>query len=145
MTTIAARIFDGAEAQFELDRQLEAAGAVFERTTWDDYDNSLELKDVPPEHRLSVEAQRVIHAAGFTKVYVNHVDKWETHYGWKYGEEFAESKGWRVSYPHKRGPEEKGIWVEAFIEGWPKDWFDSGYVLIKPAPQYVNGGSDGRS
>lgn len=131
MTTIAARIFDGAEAQFELDRQLEAAGAVFERTTWDDYDNSLELKDVPPEHRLSVEAQRVIHAAGFTKVYVNHVDKWETHYGWKYGEEFAESKGWRVSYPHKRGPEEKGIWVEEFISGWPKEWFGTGYAIVK--------------
>lgn len=129
--SIAARIFDADEARSELETQLEEAGALFERITWDWYDCSLELKDVPVDYRLSTEVQRVIQAAGFAKVYVNHLDKWETHYSWK-RDEFEEAKGWRVSYPHRRGDGEKGIWVEEHISGWPQEWFDTGYVLIKP-------------
>ena len=127
--TIADRMFDGSEAQGDLETKLLKAGALFERLGSDWYDCSVELYGVPATHRLSIEAQRVIHAAGFAKAYVNHEDKWETHYSFK--PEFAESKGWRVSYPHKRGKAEKGIWVEEFISDWPQDWFDTGYVLIK--------------
>lgn len=132
MSSISERIFDGGDARWELEAQLEKAGALFERLGYDEYDCSVELYDVPPDHRLSEAAQRVIHAAGFAKAYVNHADKWETHYSYKHGEPFAESKGWRVNYPHKRGDDQKGIWVEQHIPGWPQEWFDTGYVIIKP-------------
>lgn len=130
--SIAERLFDGNSARAELEDELEDAGAPHDRIGFDEYDCSLEIHGVPPEHRLSDAAQRIVRDAGFVKVYVNHTDKWETHYSWK-GPEFVPSKGWRVSYPHRRGEGEKGIWVEEFIPGWPKDWFDSGYAIIKNA------------
>lgn len=86
-----------------------------------------------PDARLSVEVQRAIQAAGFIKVYVNHEDKWETHYTF-YGKDGAMElpvKGWRVSYGHRRGDGSKTVWVEEWIAGWPQEWFDTGYVLIK--------------
>lgn len=129
--SIAERLFDSNNAGSELEDQLEEAGVPFERIGWDWYDCSLEIFDVPSDYRLSEAAQRVIYDAGFAKAYVNHIDKWETHYSFK--AEFIVSKGWRVSYPHKRGPGEKGIWVEEFISGWPKDWFDTGYAIVKKA------------
>lgn len=132
-TDIAQRIFDGSHAQGELEDALYAAGAKFETMGWDDYDCSLELYGVPSECRLSIEAQSAVHAAGFCKAYVNHKDKWETHYIFNPREPFKESKGWRVSYPHKRGEGEKGIWVEEVIDGWPKEWFETGYAAVKAA------------
>lgn len=128
---IAERIFDGGVAQWRLEELLEKHEVPHERTGWDDYDRSLELHGVPVDYRMPEEAQRAIHAAGFGKCYVNHVDKWETHYTF-YEAEFKPAKGWRVSYPHRRGNDEKGIWVEQHIPGWPQEWFDTGYVLIKP-------------
>lgn len=130
--SLAERIFDGSSARNEMEEQLEEAGVTLDRIGHDRYDCSLEIYGVPPGERLSEAAQRVVHAAGFAKVYVNHDDKWETHYSFR-DAEFKIAKGWRVSYPHKRGPEEKGIFVEEFIAGWPKEWFDTGYVLIKAA------------
>lgn len=135
---IAERMFDGGAAQSQLEMQLVEAGfGDFERLSWDEHDYSVEIYGVPPAARMPVDAQRVIHAAGFLKAYVNHGDKWETHYSFKPGEEFTEAKGWRVSYPHKRGKDEKGIWVEEHIAGWPQDWFDTGYVLIKPSASLI--------
>ena len=130
--SLAERLFAGAFAESELEEKLSDAGVTFERLGWDHYDCSVEIYGVPAAYRLPEEAQRVIHAAGFVKAYINHEDKWETHYDFKPREKFEPSKGWRVSYPHKRGEDERGIWVEEFIPGWPKDWFDTGYVLIKP-------------
>lgn len=127
--TIAERMFDGSHAEGELETQLYEAGLKdFERLGCDWYDCSLEIYGVPPEFRLSEEMQRICHAAGFAKVYVNHTDKWETHYN--FSEEFKTSWGWRVSYPHKRGDKD-GIWVEAPVPGWPVDWFTSGYAKVK--------------
>lgn len=119
-------------AQDELERRLASASIPFKSIGWDYYDGSLELHGVPAEYRLPIDAQRVIHEAGFVKAYVNHEDRWETHYTFHPREPFKkESKGWRVSYPHKRGENEKGIWVEEFIENWPKEWFDTGYCIVK--------------
>lgn len=134
MSTIAARLFDGRDAETELEDALEAAGVKFERLGWDYYDCSVEIHGAPAADRLSADAQRAIHAAGFVKAYVNHVDKWETHYGFKPREEFAEAKGWRVSYPHKRGEDENGIWVEEVCKSWPREWFETGYCIVKPSP-----------
>src|SRR5689334_13751738 len=108
MTTIAARIFEGDDALYELEHGLREAGAPFDRLGRDDYDCSLEIHGVPADYRLSPEAQQFLHSAGFAKVYVNHADKWETHYNFR--GEFKPSDGWRVSYPHKRGENETGIW-----------------------------------
>ena len=129
--SISDRIFDGESAKIELEGLLYDAGLKWKGTGWDEYDCSLEIHGVAPEYRLPVEIQKLICEAGFIKVYVNHTDKWETHYTLE--GEFSESKGWRVSYPHKRGESERGIWVEDVISTWPKKWFDTGYVLVKKA------------
>ena len=127
---VAERMFDGSRAEGELEESLLDAGVSFDRLGWDSHDCSVELYGIPSDYRLSENAQRVIHAAGFGKAYVNHKDNWETHYHFKPNGDFSLSDGWRVSYPHKRGPQEKSIWVEKPMPDWPKNWFDSGYVVI---------------
>jgi len=126
--SIAERMFDGFFAESELGEELVIE---YERIGFDHYDNSLELYGVPDDARLSIDEQKVIHAAGFSKCYVNHVDKWETHYGF-HDKEFKPAKGWRVSYPHKRGDETGGILVEEICPSWPKDWFETGYCRVVP-------------
>lgn len=134
MTSIAQRMFDGFFAESSLEDAIDAAGCEYEKLGWDYYDCSLELHGCAPGFRLPLEAQKIIHDAGFFKCYVNHTDKWETHYGFKPNEPFQESKGWRVSYPHKRGEGEQGILVEEVCQTWPKDWFETGYCRVV-APQ----------
>lgn len=126
---IAQRLFDGDQAECDLEDVLLDAGVTFEKLGWDHYDCSLEIYGVPPNDRLSEDAQKAIHAAGFCKAYVNHADKWETHYGFNPNESFVVSKGWRVSYPHKRG-DGGNIMVEEVVKGWLDDWFKSGYVVV---------------
>jgi hypothetical protein len=127
---IAEIMFEGERAKIALEDSLFDIGVPFEELGFDDYDCSLELFDVDDEYRLSVEAQKLIYDAGFIKVYMNHKNKWETHYTFL-SAPFKEVEGWRVSYPSKRGKEEKGIWVEKIVDGWPKDWLETGYVIVK--------------
>jgi hypothetical protein len=112
--TIAQRLFDGSFAEGEIEDSLKIG---YESIGWDYYDASLEIHGVAPECRLDESTLKAIRDAGFAKVYVNHTDKWETHYTFK-------SDGtvtpWRVSYPHKRGDSGK-IWVEEIPPGWPAD------------------------
>jgi hypothetical protein len=127
---IANKIFEGERLRSNLEDTLLDAGAQFDDTGFDDYDNSLELFDVPDDYRLSPEVQEIIFKAGFSIAYINHKNKWETHY--RFGPEpFKEVEGWRVSYPQKRGKDEKGIWVENKIDSWPQDWFETGYAVVK--------------
>jgi predicted deacetylase len=100
------RLFDGTFAEAALEELLDEAGVEFEKIGWDHYDNSLELYDVPPEYRLSDEAKKVIFDAGFSICYMNHTDKWETHYSQR------NLDGWRVSYPHVRNDGTPSIWLE---------------------------------
>ena len=108
------RLFDGTAAESILEEQLEDAGVLYKSIGWDHYDNSIELYGVPSKYRLDDKAIEVIRNAGFAIAFVNHVDKWETHYaasrGWK---------GWRVSYPHKRKDGDDTIWLE---EDPPESW-----------------------
>jgi hypothetical protein len=128
--TIAERLFNGDSAKWDLEDILDGLGVPTEEDLgWDYYDYSLEIHKAPSDYRLSVEAQRAIHDAGFSKVYVNHVDKWETHYTFPAGE-FVAQEGWRVSYPHKRGDGQKGILVESQPESWPSEWFETGYASV---------------
>ena len=129
-TRLAGRMFDGAHAESELEEQLFDAGVSFSKIGFDPYDCSIELYGLPNDFRLSEEVQKIIYAAGFAKAYCNHQDKWETHYAFDATKDFAMSKGWRVSYPHKRGDDEKAILVEEFVPTWPKEWFDDGKVKI---------------
>ena len=96
----------------------------FESLGWDEYDGSLELYGVSPEFRMPEPALKFIFESGFRAIFVNHTDKWETHYS------TMNRDGWRVSYPSKRGPDEQGILVERKIASWPQEWFDSGYVKV---------------
>jgi hypothetical protein len=127
--SIADRLFDADYASAELEDQLD--NVPFDRMGWDNYDCSLELYEVDDDYRLPVEMQKVIFDAGFFKVYVNHKNKWETHYSWSHGKGFVEAKGWRVSYPHKRGEEGGPILVEAIVPSWPKKWFEAGHAVVK--------------
>ncbi len=111
-----------AAGQAEIGERLTLFGVPFESTGWDDYDNSLEIYGVSPEHRLSAECLEYLLGLGFSVIYVNHTDKWETHY--------KASRSWRVSYPHKRGPNEAGILVEERIDSWPQEWFETGYAKV---------------
>jgi hypothetical protein len=140
--TLSARLFDGQNAEWELENDLYDAKVPFEKTGYDDYDWSIELYGVPADYRLSEEAQKILSEAGFVTCYVNHVDKWETHYTFTKTEKGADGeyvttqkeipiKGWRVSYPHKRGEEKGKIWVEEVVKSWPEEWFKTGYVTIK--------------
>ena len=87
----AQKIFDGDDAaKSSLEEALDEAGCLYERIGWDPYDCSLELYDVPSDYRLTAAVQRVIHEARFTNAFVNHVDKWETHYAFKPNEVFVQ-------------------------------------------------------
>lgn len=115
-------------ARSQMEDLLKRHGVPFTGIGWDYYDDSLEIHGVPPEYRLSDEARKAIAAEQFSTVYVNHTDGWETHYSLT----DISREGWRVSYPHKRGDGTKPILVEKHVPGWPQDWFDTGYVVIKP-------------
>lgn len=130
MSTIAERMFDGGFAESELNTLLLTGGLDYQKSSFDHYDCSLELHGVADDYRMPENMQKIIYNAGFAKVYVNHINKWETHYSWDRGA-FKPVDGWRVSYPSKRGPEETEIWVERDIPDWPRKWFDSGCVVIK--------------
>ena len=116
------RLFAGTSAESELEDALSDTGLEFERLGWDDYDNSLEIYGVPSACRLSDAARKIIQEAGFAVCYLNHVDKWETHYRMN-----SDKSGWRVSYPSKRNDGDPSIWLESRVADWP----DSFLVTIK--------------
>lgn len=93
--SLAERMFDGDKAASLLENRLLEAGLDFDRIRWDSYDGSLELDNVANEVRLSEAQQKLIHDSGFGKVYVNHQDKWETHYILGSKGEFKAIEGWR--------------------------------------------------
>ena len=126
---IADKIFTGEDAKVQIEDSLLELGVIFEDSAFDSYDCSMELYDIPDDQRLSEDAQKVIFDAGFSTVYLNHKNKWETHYNFNSGE-FKAKEGFRVSYPEKRGEGETGILVEKMIDSWPKKWFETGYAVV---------------
>ena len=131
---LADRIFDAAAAAADLEQQLEDEQVPFEKLGWDHYDRSLELHGVADDYRLTTAAQKLIYNSGFAKVFLYHLNNWETHYNFDSVQPlgpFEDVKGWRVSYPHKRGGTAKEIWIEEDVPGWPKEWFTTGYAIIK--------------
>ena len=99
----------------------------FDKLFCDDYDGSIEFTEVENDTRMSPELQKLVFAEGFTKIYVNHKDKWETHY------HNDCNAGWRVRYSTKVDPtllHQEWIEVEEFPDSWPKEWLESGYVRL---------------
>jgi len=115
-------IFAGQRAKDTLEYSLLDADLEFERTSYDDYDRSMELYDIQNDYRITEEVRKIFVESDFSKIYMNHKDHWETHYNKK--DDFR--KGWRVSYPRKRPEDGRGILVEEKPESWPEDWFKNG-------------------
>lgn len=92
------------------DKLLEFGCSEFEKLGTDNYDSSLEIYGAANEIRLSEEAQQYIVGLGFAKVYVNHLDGWETHYSF-YGK-IIPVRGWR----RKQGD---GVWLISYL---PESW-----------------------
>jgi hypothetical protein len=80
--SLAERMFDGGFAEGELEEKLLEAELDFLSLGWDYYDGSLEINFISNDFRLSPEVQTIIFDCGFSKVYLNHEDKTETHYTW---------------------------------------------------------------
>lgn len=130
MTGLAEKIFEGQLAEGSMEIALEESGVIFGRLGFDNYDSSIELHEVPADFRLSDDQQRIFWNAGFSIVFMNHVDKWETHYCRSRRNQEGITPGWRVSYPHKRNDGDPSIWVEAVVESWPDEWFKNGKVKV---------------
>jgi hypothetical protein len=146
VSRLADRLFDFEEcgkptdemAEADMVAFLKAASVPFDGVGWDYYDGSLEIYEVPGEWRMREDLQKKLWDEGFVQVYVNHAgpDHWETHYSFGTEKGFKAQRGWRVSYPHKRGECGGQIWVEERIKGWPSKWFRrflrwKPYVAIK--------------
>lgn len=105
--------------------KLRNMGLAFDRIGTDEYDNSVELHGVGDQQRLTPEMQKLIFDEGFTTVFVNHANNWETHYNFDCLKPFEAVKGWRVSYAHKN---QTG---QLMVEEIPETWKGSPELLAK--------------
>lgn len=121
------------------DGMMEAGLDDWSKIGGDPYDNSIEVYGVAPDIRFSAAIlDWLLVACGFSKVYVNHVDGWETHYS------TGNRRGWRrryVSDPSATttnviaGPQNNGYFeVSYYPEGFPPTWLETGYMRIVPDP-----------
>ena len=133
MTKFAAAMFEYhlAEARFQSD--LSEVGFMdYEYISGDSYDNSIEIYGANNDARMTEDQQRVVFDAGFSTVFVNHLDGWETHYNWKQERSFKVARGWR------RRRIEKGFEISFWPESWDHpscaEWLANGYMTIVPDP-----------
>ena len=119
--------FEFSRAREEFESKIYGAGQKkfdFLKIGWDEYDNSLEIYEVPADHRLNEDQQVIIRDAGFSKCYVNHTDGWETHYNF----------GPNVSFPYRgwrRLQREGGFDVNYYPESWKGlNWLETGYIKV---------------
>ena len=124
----------------EIEDGLLDAGSIddWKSIDTDYYDNSIEIRGVAPEVRLSQAAvDWLINGCGFSKIYVNHTDGWETHYG-------SSEVGWRRRYVSDptasttnviAGPAHNGYYeTNRFPDGFPREWLETGYFRVVPDP-----------
>lgn len=117
----------------------------FQRAWWDDYDNSMELGEVGNDVRLTDEQQQVVIDAGFSRIWLNHKDGWETYYTFydKETESLKVTEGWRKRWVSDSTSEttrsigvniedaDRGYWeVDRYPEDWPQNRLDTGYFRI---------------
>lgn len=76
--------FAYAQSDFE-DTLCDLTGGDWTRIGWDDYDNSLEIYECANDMTLSDEALNfILVTSGFSQVWCNHKDGYETHYSKNY-------------------------------------------------------------
>ena len=140
MSDLAQRLFDGQAAKELIgDGLLEAGLDDWDSIGGDDYDNSIELYGIGNDVRLPKAAvEFLLEKCGFSKIYVNHKDGWETHYS------SIDGPGWRrryVSDPEAKttnvivGEPNPGYFEVSYMpDGFPKAWLESGYMRVVPDP-----------
>lgn len=124
---------------------LLADSEDYDRLGTDYYDMSLEIYGAVNDWRLNEAQQRYLFDAGFSCIYVNHKDEWQTHYS---GGGELPVRGWRRRYVSDptadttrvlAGPEDNGYYeISHRPEGWASPMIDedfaSGYYRIVPDP-----------
>lgn len=122
---------------------LLADGEDYERLGTDSYDCSLEIIGATADWRLSSAQQNYLSESGFSIVYINHNDGWETHYTLHRGG--LPVRGWRrryVSDPNAAtdrviaGEPDPGYYeISYWPESWGnRKWRETGYMRIIPDP-----------
>lgn len=110
----------------------------FDSIGGDDYDNSIEIYGAGVDVRLSAECvEWLLGEAGFSKIYLNHTDGWQTHYP-------AQRGYWRRRYVSDptatttnviAGPPNPGYFEVSYMpDGFPAAWLESGYMRVVPDP-----------
>jgi hypothetical protein len=104
----------------------------------DYYDNSIEIYGVPADHRLTQRDSDWLKECGFSKIYVNHTDGWETHYS------PGSIYGWRRRYVSDpmatttnviAGEPDPGYYeTNRFPKGFPEKWLETGYFRVVDDP-----------
>lgn len=124
MEGFAQKIFDVDILRMKFNDKLEElTDCMFEETSWDEYDGSLELHQCDNDLRLSDECKKFIFDSGFIRIFVNHKDGWETHYT----KSHPKDDGWR----RKRKEDGNGFYVSYWPESWNQtQWLESGYIVV---------------
>jgi len=140
--SLADQWWDSMQAESRIGDGLAKAGLDdWESIGGDPYDNSIEIYGVADDVRLTAAQLEWLYLCGFSQVYVNHKDGWETHYG--LGAK-PSVKGWRRRYVSDptatttnviAGPENNGYFeVSEFPDSFPKQWLENGYMRVVPDP-----------
>lgn len=111
------------------ERIYELCPFDYEKMWCDDYDSSIEFGGVVPDVRLNEAVCQFLFENGFSRCYVNHSDKWETHY-----HKLPKCEEWRVSYLNKFGG--TGILVEEIPKSWSFNPLVGKGITIVPKPVY---------
>lgn len=93
------QVYKQESALYDFIETLELGGDGWQDWSYDDYDTSLEIYVVPPDRRLSEAAKAKALEAGFSIVWLNHVDGWETMYSLHRDAEYRTDRG----APKERG------------------------------------------
>jgi hypothetical protein len=105
VSELALKVFDGLFAQAKIDDTLLAltdiGGFDWAETTYDSYDDSIELKGATPEARLNPLQIDFLRKCGFAQCWLCHTDRWETYYN------FSTSEPTRTHRPLPPPPEVK--------------------------------------
>ncbi len=142
---MAERVWAAQSEMANFEEELDELIGEFGKLGHDYYDASLEIREAANSIRLGYDAQTLIKQAGFGKVYVHHVDGWETHYS-LHGD--LPARGWRRRYVEDAGALTTNViagdpnpgyyeishWPESWTGRHTADWLSTGYMRIVPDP-----------
>lgn len=135
------KMFEYLPLKDEFETELLKHVVNFERIGWDDYDNSLEIYNVPDDVRLKKEGLEFIYGCGFTRIYVNHKDGWQTHYH-TLSTKSISTRGWRRKEVPETPERSRHFLISYWPESWSdprcQNWLESGFMVIVPDPLEIN-------